>query len=140
MVLAEKKGIPLYGLRYDRSDIDGYIFDELDEADDINDFITIQPTDKKTLLEGISLYKKIQEIDFTDTLEDQGKNTLQMLVDNFFRGKEVSPRRIYDYLKDALDVMKFSDVALEEDPKKLKEQMEEILEELSYMEDFPWNY
>lgn len=139
MVLAEKRGIPLYGIKATSTfgdEIDGFIFDEMD---DMTNVITIQPTDKKTLLEGVSLYKKIQEIDFTDRLEDQDRNTFQMLVDNFFRGKEVSPNRIYDYLDNALGVMTYGDVSMEEDPQKLKEQMQEILEELSYMEDFPWS-
>jgi hypothetical protein len=141
MVLAEKRETPLYVyMVYNYSDEQaGYLFDNLEEAKKYagNDkIITVEPSDRKTLLEGVSLYKKIQEIDFTDRLEDQERNTLQLLVDDFFRGKNINPRRIYDYLDDALDVMTYGDVSMEEDPQKLKEQMQEIVEELEYLGEF----
>ena len=141
MVLAEKRGTPLYVYNLYSDEQMGYLFDNLEEAQKFaeNDkIITVEPSDRKTLLEGVSLYKKIEEIDFTDRLEDQDRNALQMLVDEFFRGKNISPRLIYDYLYEALVVMTYGDVSMEEDPQKLKEQMQEIVEELEYLGDFSY--
>lgn len=136
MALAEKRNSTLYlALSQGYSDNDGFIFDSLEEANSErkDEVITIKPTDKKTLLEGVSLYKKIKEkLDFNGKLKDQSKNALPMLVDNFFRGREVVPEKIYFYLDEAYNVA-FAAKLDDLDSEKLTEQMQEILEELEYL-------
>ncbi len=145
MVLAEKKQTPIYVV-YDQVSYEGYqdgfLYDNLEEAKKVakgNKIITVKPTDKKTLMIGLDLYEvAYNEQDFENFTQDFSPSAFGIVIDNYLKGKSTvydsKSQLIYNALKDALLASRYFS-GYEEDTEKVKEQLEEVLEELDWMKD-----
>jgi len=141
MVLAEKRETPMYVLYLD--DEDGLMYDDLKQAEEASskgggDITVIKPTDKKTLMVGLDLYRKMHKKDYEDYMKDYNPNEVQIIINDYLKGADQGynggSRLIYSFLQDALlasENLSFHG----EDNENAKEQLKEVLEELDYMRD-----
>jgi hypothetical protein len=122
------------------SNENGIIYDTLEEAKENakgGEIITVKPTDKKTLMVGLDLYRKMHKKDYEEYMSYK-PNELQIIINDYLKGADQGyndgSRLIYELLKDALlasENLSFHG----EDNENAKEQLKEILEELDYMRD-----
>ena len=142
MVLAEKRQTPIYVV-YDklgRSGEEGFIYDTLEEAKEDakgGEIITVKPTDKKTLMVGLDLYRKMHKKDYNEYMS-YDPNEVQNIINDYLKGADQGysdgSRLIHYVLTEALLASKNLSY-YGEDNENAKEQLEEILEELDYMKD-----
>ena len=135
MVLAEKRETPIYVIYLD--DEDGIMYDNLEEAKRWargNKIITVSPTDKKTLMTGLDLYRVIaEEQDFDEQTDDVSPEALRISADKYLRG-ELKSYTVFNALENAsYATQSFSGYYSAEDKEKVKEQLKEVMEELDYM-------
>jgi len=137
MVLAEKRETPMYVIYLDHED--GLMYDDLKQAKEVSsqgggDITVIKPTDKKTLMTGLNLYKVIAEgQDVDEQTKDYTPEALEVKIGEYLEGK-VKSGIIYRALEAAsYATSSFSGYYGSDDKEKVKEQLQEVLEELYYM-------
>jgi len=142
MVLAEKRQTPIYVVYDDvgPNDENGFIYDTLEEAKEeakSDKIITVKPTDKKTLMVGLDLYRKMHKKDYEDYMS-YNPDELKIIINDYLKGADQGyndgSRLIHSLLQAALlasENLSFHG----EDDENAKEQLKEVLEELDYMRD-----
>ena len=149
MVLAEKRQTPIYVVYVESvlGSEDGFIYDTLEEAKEEakedasgTKIITVEPTDKKTLMLGLDLYRKMHKKDYNEYMS-YDPNEVQNIINDYLKGADQGysdgSRLIHYVLTEALLASKNLSY-YGEDNENAKEQLEEILEELDYMKDNYW--